>query len=181
VTTAKQDREARLSLGIDPAPVLRSMPTQKPGRSEQVVGTPRDLLDAVERRFGPIRLDLAANDENKVCEKYLGPGSAYGEDSLQVPWHQQGGHLWLNPPFADIDPWAAKCAEESKLGARISFLVPYTVADWFRTHVYGKALVLGLSPRVTFRGHATPYPKDLQLIAWGPYVAPGWDVWRWRK
>ena len=167
-----------------------SAPKQKPGRSKQDVQTPRDLLDAVERRFGRIVVDLAATRDNAVVENgcYYGKGSLFGgtEDSLQVPWARYAPGLphelqWLNPPYANIWPWAAKCAEEGEMGARIAMLVPASIgSNWFAEHVHDKALVLAISPRVTFVGHTSPYPKDLILAVYGPWVAPGFDTWRWR-
>jgi len=62
--------------------MTRTMPAQRPGRSEQTVCTPREFLDAVEKRFGPIRIDLAATAENKVALLHLGPGSPIAEDAL---------------------------------------------------------------------------------------------------
>jgi phage N-6-adenine-methyltransferase len=159
------------------------MPVQKPGRSVQVVGTPRDLLNAVEKRFGPITLDLAANRENRVCENFFGPGTHLvgGEDSLAPNVSWRGLSLrWINPEFSDIDPWAAKCAAE-RHHAFIAMLTPASVgADWFREHVHQKAMVLFLSPRITFVGHTQPYPKDCILSVFGPFVAPGYDCWRWK-
>src|SRR5690606_17204709 len=86
---------------------LTRMPAQKPGRSAQDYATPRVFLDAVERRFGRIRWDLAAHELNAVCDLWIGEH----QDSLTVPWAEQcRGLCWLNPPFGDIEPWAAKCA-----------------------------------------------------------------------
>lgn len=161
---------------------MKRMPRQKRHRSPQAIGTPADLLRAVERRFGPIAVDLAANLENRVVPVHLGPGSALAENALAptVLWHQFTGNLWLNPPFDPIEPWAEKSASEADRGASVLLLVPYAVADWFRFHVHHKALVLGLSPRPRFVGYDGPYPKDVQLCVFGPRVAPGFDVWRWK-
>lgn len=159
----------------------RKMPRQKPGESEQVVGTDPLFLAALARRFGPIRFDLAANASNAVAPNYYGPGSPLGEDTLVMPWHKHGGVLFLNPEFDDIEPYAAKCREEGALGGRVHFLVPAsTGANWFRFHVNKHALILALSPRLTFVGHMQPYPKDMILAVFGPWVAPGFDCWRWR-
>lgn len=161
--------------------MTRSMPAQKPGRSEQVVCTPRDFLEAVAKRFGPIRVDLAATAENRVAPIHFGPGSEHGEDSLKVHWHHFGGNLFCNPPFGRIDPWVEKATAEAKYHARVLMLLPASVgSDWFAEHVFGKALVLALRPRITFVNHSAPYPKDTVLVAWGPYVAPGFDLWRWK-
>jgi phage N-6-adenine-methyltransferase len=161
--------------------MTRTMPAQKPGASEQVVGTPPAFLTAVERRFGPIRWDLAATHANTVLPVYhYGPGSKYGENALTERWAQHGGVLWLNPEFSDIDPWAAKSNTEGRAGARVKMLVPASVGtDWWAEHVHYKAMVLFLRPRLTFIGHTDPYPKDLALCCYGPWVSPGYNTWRW--
>jgi len=153
---------------------------QKPGDSEQIVRTPPEFLAAVERRFGPIRFDLAANADNHVAPEWYGPGSPLGEDALTQSW-QRGGVLWLNHPFAESARFAAKAHEEGDRGARIHMLMPAAVSTvWFSEHVYGHALVLALRPKIRFVGHTADYPKDLILAVYGPWVAPGFDVWRWK-
>lgn len=42
-----------------------------------------------------------------------------------------------------------------------------------------KAMVLGLSPRLTFKGEKDPYPKDLMLSVYGQAYS-GFDTWNWR-
>jgi phage N-6-adenine-methyltransferase len=153
------------------------MPVQKPGKSVQEVETPADLMAAVEKRFGRMDFDLAANAENAKAEKFFHPG----HDSLKQDWSKLNGNLWLNPPYGDIGPWAAKCAELN-LGmfgdSRIFMLTPAsTGADWFQDHVCGNASILALSPRITFRGHVSPYPKDCCLSVFG--AIPSFGIWRW--
>jgi phage N-6-adenine-methyltransferase len=153
----------------------RFMPEQKPGRSVQEVGTPREFLDAVERRFGSLDWDLAADGSNHVTPYWFGPGSRYEQDSLTAHW-AAGYFSWLNPPYGNIAPWARKCAFA---GMRIAFLVPASVgSNWFAEHVDGKALVLFLRPRLTFVGHTQSYPKDLILAMYGE--KPGYECWRWK-
>lgn len=163
--------------------VARVMPIQKPGRSVQEVGTPREFLYAVEARFGRIGVDLAADESNHVVEHYCGPGGMF-DDSLSLAcqwgWSDHPGLRWLNPPFAKIGPWAEKCAEQSSIGpCMIAMLVPAAVgANWFADHVAGRAAVYFLRPRLTFLGHKDPYPKDLMLAVYGE--KPGYECWRWR-
>lgn len=158
------------------------MPAQKPGTSRQDYATPAAFIEAVERRFGQLDWDLAAHAENSKCgPRFFGQGSTHNEDSLAVPWSSvlSTGKLWLNPPFARIEPWAKKCAEEStkRLGL-ILMLTPASVgANWFQEHVLGKAFVLALSPRLSFDGVA-PFPKDCSLAVYG-YGLHGFDTWRW--
>ena len=152
-----------------------SQPKQKPGKSEQIVCTPRVLLDAVEARFGAIKYDLACSEANKVCpDAYSVEASG---DSLGCMWPlADDGLCYLNPPYGNITPWAKKAHGSS---ARIAMLVPASIgSNWFRDHVHGKAYVLALNPRVTFVGHSAAYPKDLILAVYG-HGLTGFDVWRW--
>jgi DNA N-6-adenine-methyltransferase (Dam) len=181
-----------------------SEPAQKPGKSRQDFGTPRAFLDAVQLRFGRITLDLAAHERNHVCDRWFGPG---GEcvDSLQETW-PESGVLWLNPEFADIEPWARKCAahitpNRRQLGSLeehldeitgeslwraarkfvILLLVPASIgSNWFACHVNGKAIVEGVQGRLSFDGKA-PYPKDCMLCQFWPDGRHGFGVWDWRK
>lgn len=153
----------------------KKMPAQKRGQSIQTYGTPPELKDALEHRFGPLSFDLAASAENTLV-----PGAYFDErrNSLVQDWHRIGGTLFLNPPFAQIMPWAKKCRTEAELGARILLLVPAAVGSvWFATHVHRHAFVLALVGRITFVGETQPYPKDCVVAAYGWGV--GFDTWRW--
>lgn len=156
------------------------MPRQKPGASRQDYGTPWEFIRAVEARFGSLVHDLAAHTENMKCV------TCYTEelDSLVQPWaeHFPVGNLWLNPPFADIEPWAVKClAESKKRHGAIFMLTPASVgSNWFIREIHGKALVIPLSPRLTFDGTSDPYPKDLMLTMFSCDLV-GFAPWRWKE
>lgn len=159
-----------------------TMPAQKPGRSEQSVGTPAIFLDAARRRLGIVdfAIDLAADHQNSVC------GLCFTEElnSLVQPWHRychaRVGWGWLNPPFGDIAPWAQKCWEESRLGAQVALLVPAaTGAAWWIDSVRGKGYITYLQGRITFVGHEIGYPKDLALVLYAPFLEGGSCTWRW--
>lgn len=159
----------------------RKMPKQRPATSRQDYGTPSDFLVAVEHRFGRLTFDLACRSDNaKTVGGYF---FDKGIDALKEPWgldHPEG-NLWLNPPYDDIGKWAEKCASESvRRYGQILFLVPASVgANWFAEHVHRKAIVLALSPRLTFEGCTECYPKDLMLCVYGHGLS-GFDTWRWR-
>lgn len=185
---------------------VRKAPRQKPGRSKQDYETPRDFLAAVSKRFGRLDVDLAASCDNHKAPKYI----TQQEDSLSVPWAQQWPYstMWLNPPFGNIEPWAAKCRAEGarlletapklephltmeaweqgctptvKRPGKIIMLVPASVgSNWFAEHVHGHALVLGIRPRIEFVGADDPYPKDLMLCLFGYTRLPHFDCWRWK-
>ncbi len=160
----------------------RAMPAQRPGKSKQDYATPDDFIAAVKKRFGirEFAWDLAADASNTKAVWFFDEE----DDSLKQDWTKLKGDLWLNPPFADIDPWAAKCAAANLWGchsgrlARIFFLTPLSSANWFARHVDGKALVILLNGRLSFDGKA-PYPKDCMISCFG--VKPGYECWNWRK
>ena len=147
-------------------------------RSKQDYATPWEFVRSVEERFGTIAVDLAAHADNAKADRFL----TEAEDSLSVCWHRlaPGMLLWLNPPFARIAPWAQKCAHETRQGARVAMLVPASVgSNWFADHVLNRALVLALSPRLSFDGR-NAYPKDLILAVYGTGGPTAFDVWRWK-
>jgi phage N-6-adenine-methyltransferase len=155
----------------------RVMPIQKPGKSEQTVGTPDDLIDAVEARFGKLFVDLASDKRNAKAEEFITPE----QDSLKAKWRDYSDQImWLNPPFGDIPPWAAKCARTKlRRGGRILLLVPAGVGtNWFAESIFEKALVLFLRSRVKFVGHKQGFPKDLMLCVYGE--KPGIELWDWK-
>ncbi len=143
--------------------------------SDQEVRTPRIFLDAVEKRFGKVTLDLAANAENAVCRSHFGPGSSLGEDALAQRW-DNFGLQWLNPPFRNVRAWAEKCYEESALGSLIAMLAPASVCtDWFIEYVKPHAYVFELTPRV-FKVEV----RDCILALYTPEGYVGRETWRWR-
>lgn len=154
-----------------------SEPEQKPGRSKQDYGTPRIFLDAVERRFGPIGFDLAAHAENAVVPDYFSPE----QNSLVQNWELPGVRVaWLNPEFADIDPWARRVSECRLLPRWTLMLVPASIdSHWYRDHILGKTMVWGI-PRIQFVGTTASYPKALMLCGAG-FGVSGSGFWQWNK
>lgn len=158
-------------------------PKQKPGKSEQSVATPWEFIQALERRFGKLTIDLAANSENAKTTHYIGDGI----DSLAAEWKIASDPIraWLNPPFARIEPWVAKCEFQRSLldeGDAIFLLVPASVgANWYWNHVARPADVYALSPRMTFIGHEDPYPKDLILAVYTKHSGDVFKRWEWLR
>lgn len=152
-----------------------TMPKQKPSHSKQDYETPSEFIAAVEKRWGKLEIDLACTLENKKAPIPITPS----QDSLSVNWLAWQGRRWLNPEFADIEPWAHKCAWETPAGSSTFLLVPASVGTlWFAFWVFQKARVFFLRPRLTFVGCRDPYPKDLMLCIYGPQ--PGFECWDWR-
>lgn len=184
-TSAKQAKLAQLGQ------VPRVMPVQKPGKSEQTVETPWELIDAIEGHYGPMTFDLAATRENckvrtkprgllyKPTDMRYGPGSRFGHDALKEDWNDLvAGNFWLNPPYGSIAPWAERCSLQKK--GKIFFLIPASVgSNWWASFVDTVAEVRFLSPRLTFVGHTASYPKDIALCVYGSQ--PDYTCWRWKK
>lgn len=184
-----------------------SGPVQKPGKSKQTYGTPVALIDAVEKRWGPLVIDLAAEPETAKAP-YL---FTKEDDYLKQEWVKGAGLpddalCWCNPPFEDIGPWAEKWDQDATKGARIISLVPASIgSEWFAEHVFGHAKVVGLRPRLAFQGchvlfprdhpragerkcvdplcdGCATYPKDCMLMLWGKFEDPTdmFSIWRWK-
>lgn len=149
--------------------------------SRQDYATPRSLLDAVVAHFGvAFSVDLAADASNSIAPVHF----SIEQDALSQDWSALHGALWLNPPFADIEPWAEKCAvsfdarrkrrDLRLLGWELYFLVPASVgSNWYARHVHGRAAVHFLSHRLSFDGKH-PYPA-----VYGR--EPGYSCWRWNE
>lgn len=138
--------------------------------------TPQALIAACERRWGKLTIDLAADEANKKADVYIGEA----EDSLKTPWPAQGV-CWLNPPFANIEPWARKCEEHMLGGGNVLLLVPASVgALWFVNHIANKADVYLLTKRVSYDGKS-PYPKDCLIAHFHPESLGKWEAWDWTK
>lgn len=162
-----------------------TMPKQKPGRSEQVVCTPPEFLQAVRKRLHieDFDWDLAADEANSVVHTIGAWKRHYNEndDSLVQSWQQGRGWNWCNPPYADIEPWVRKAWIEADKGAQTAMLVPASVgSNWWRDHVSTRAYINHLNGRLTFVGHKSPYPKDLALLLYTPWGFWGTETWNWR-
>lgn len=152
------------------------------GASKQDYSTPVDFIAAVEKRFGKIDFDLAANAGNAKAARYF----SETDDALAQDWDALARsfyacttdhlHLFLNPPFGNIAPWARKCAE-SRNARPLSFLIPAAVgSNWYREFVHERAKVYILNGRLSFDGKS-PYPKDCLLARYGE--PPGYYCWTW--
>ena len=145
--------------------------------SKQDYKTPDNFMRAVKHQFGTVGWDLAASPHNAQCHNYFDEKL----NSLNQDWTALETLLWLNPPFNDIAPWAAKCAHECTRGAEILFLVPASVgSEWFAERVYQHADVYLLRGRLSFDGKS-PYPKDCMLAHYRRGNENRITVWDWRK
>lgn len=170
-------------------------------RSEQVVSTPWAFIRAVEVKFGPIAVDLAATHQNAKARIFISPDV----DTFKQDWTQwlKGGLGWLNPEFDPMDLWVAKCAKEQQRGSRFVALGPASIStNWFWNHVQPYSTVYCLTPRIAFEGShnvfpkshpragqrkcdlscvgCCPYPKDLMLCHYDKNPSHELQRWKWR-
>ena len=141
--------------------------------------TPPALVRKLQQTFH-FAWDLAADAESSICQpdstglghRWLGPGSPYGEDALDVPWSDLGGYPcgFLNPPYSltqykqgkdagvpvvnlrwlRIEEWARKAVVESERGFTTVAVMPYAAqTEWFRLYVMGHT-----RDGNSWRGHA---------------------------
>jgi len=167
-----------------------TVPQQRPHRSKQDYATPMIFINAVKSLLSIDRFafDFAADLSNHKASRYW----MITNDALSQPpaaWKRQCGSDWgwLNPPYASIGPWAKKCLEASRQGAKIAFLVPASVgSNWFRDYIHGAygVRVLFLNGRIPFIPDKPNwlYPKDCMLVLFGDEDAPPYssDIWTWR-
>ncbi len=129
--------------------------------------TPKQLFDWLDAEFN-FTLDAAANAENHLCPRWLGPGSRW-PDAITVSW--SGDTCWLNPPYSQIATFMAKAVlETSQPGTTVVALVPArTDTRWWHEYVWsrlGRGWNFGvrgnfLKGRLKFGGgkHSAPFPS----------------------
>jgi hypothetical protein len=174
-------------------------PTVNRFNSEQVVSTPWEFIRAVERKFGPLVVDLAATAQNAKAPRFITPEI----DTFTQGWTEwlNGGLGWLNPEFDPMVKWVSYCAKQQQRGAEFLVLGPASIStNWFWDHVKPYATVISITPRIPFEGShnvyppshprkgerkcselcvgCCPYPKDLML---SHYCAnPNHELQRWK-
>lgn len=87
-------------------------------------GTPQDLFDDLNSKYGPFTLDVCASKENAKCSSFY--GLDVGLDGLTADWSINaipGPKCWMNPPYSDPYPWLKKASEEAKKGCTVVCLL----------------------------------------------------------
>lgn len=157
----------------------QNVQTGAPGRQDYE--TPDEFFRLCDREF-QFGFDLAAHGSNRKCGFWYGPESPFGIDSLALSWWDIPSWSWLNPPFAEIKPWARKCLEESEKGAKVAMLtLASTGANWFRDYCWDRCQIRFLNGRLKFKGAKDFFPKDLALYVFDRELSPKVEIWDWRN
>jgi len=93
--------------------------------------TPPWLFKRLNDEF-QFNLDAAATFENRLVNAFFDKNS----DALTKDWGGKGSTVFLNPPFGRgaVDAFAKKAFWESRDGAIVVCLFPFSGAKWFRTY-----------------------------------------------
>jgi phage N-6-adenine-methyltransferase len=133
----------------------------------------------VQERFGEIKYDLAASEDNYVSEHLYFDEKV---DSLTQNWHKLDGLMWCNPPFANIEPWVRKAADSVRMNPRIQLLMllPASVgSNWYKDYGLGYSQTMFLNPRLTFKECDDPYPRDCMILYYHGAMQ-GQSIWKWK-
>ena len=110
--------------------------------------TPRDLFCSFDERFH-FDIDVAASDENKLCENYY----TEEDDGLSHQWY---GNVWCNPPYSNVKVWLHKALNELSSGRcqTVVFLLNVdTSTQYFHDIILASAQEIHLiRGRVNFEG-----------------------------
>lgn len=150
--------------------------------------TPRDLFRAVDALAGGFTLDAAADAENHLVPRWLGPGSYRRSDALTCSWvdSYNGERVWLNPPYGrDLPKFAAKAVAEvtAERSLTVWMLVPARVdTRWWKLLMERADEVRFIAGRVRFETaegakDAAPFPSAIVRLrhdGGNPRVVWGW-------
>lgn len=156
---------------------MAKKPQQKPGKSEQTVGTPAAFIRAVEAWRGKLDFDLCALPSNAKAPRYFTPE----QDSLKQNWAALRGRLWCNPPYGDVEPWVAKMAAECGVYNHGIVLIPASVdSNYWEKYIHRSAAIYWVKGRLTFDGHPHNFASALALLIYGE--PPGYyGQWDWKQ
>jgi phage N-6-adenine-methyltransferase len=128
--------------------------------------TPWELFNELDRKHGPITLDVCATAEKAKCAAFYSPA----DDGLAQPWT---GTCWMNPPFSAIADWVAQADEAAKAGATVVCLLPVrTDTRWWHAHVAHHEIEFRKG-RVKFAGAKSGAPFPSAVVVMRPPPAPG--------
>lgn len=115
--------------------------------------TPKELFEKLDKEYY-FHLDVAATNENALCERYY----TQETNGLLQSWDVQIGSVWCNPPYGkDIIKWVEKAYTESFTGVPIVMLIPArTDTRWFHNFVYHKAKIVFLRGRLHYGMNGIP-------------------------
>lgn len=159
--------------------------------SHSIWWTPRDLIEVLKREF-PFDLDAAADEDNKICERFIDKEM----DALVTPW--KGKCVYVNPPYGEglgsklIAPFVKRAYEQhlEQQNTVVALLPAYTDPRYWRDYCSLAHEIRFLVGRLKFLDHgksvmSARFPSVLVIWKWIPglkygYAPHTWH-WDWRK
>lgn len=139
-------------------------------------GTPDELFNKINAKYGPFRLDAAADINNAKAKFYL----TEEENALRYDW-SCFGKVWLNPPYSKSNEFVEKAYRESLKGCRVVCLIPARTDTkrWHR-YVMKAKKVYFIEGRVKFVGGkaSAPFPSAIVIFEKGKHKYPKFETWR---
>ena len=122
--------------------------------------TPTDLYEALNARYGPFELDVAASSENTKCDVYITEEQNALKQSWNtlyasnVLWMAAGINVWCNPPYHSIDDWVNHAIKQVGHSCQsITMLLPNrTDRPWFKTLLTHAKHIHFIQGRLRFTG-----------------------------
>ncbi len=113
-------------------------------------GTPYSLFEKCEQRYDKFDLDAAADSNWSMVSEYI----TKEQDALMESTQWNGQNIWINPPYdyKSISKFINRSIEESKLGKRITLLLPAkTDQEWFHKSIHEAYEIIFIKKRLSFR------------------------------
>lgn len=112
--------------------------------------TPGNVFKLAEKLYGPFDIDLAATNENTLCEKYIDKAM----NTFASSWI---GHGWLNPPFSPYTSNGYKTTIKDWVRLIISCNTPITGVisaavgnSWYYDLCLGCKDIIDIYPRIRY-------------------------------
>lgn len=113
-------------------------------------GTPMDLFQKLDRRFG-FGLDPCAWPDNRLDTTHF---FTEEDDGLSKNWWL--GPVFMNPPYSKPGPWCKKAYETSLKGALVVGLLRHDPSTkWWNAWIKDKAIVIPVPYRLKFVNYDT--------------------------
>lgn len=118
-----------------------------------------------------VRLALRGRIDLDPCAGRRGHGEANirrPSCGLEEPW---AGRVFVNPPFDELDRWAAKCRREHEgRGAEVILLLPArTDTAYWHEEIASATAVCFWRGRMRFEGAKSSAPFPTALAYWGAW------------
>lgn len=109
--------------------------------------TPPEFVRPLTREVGGFDLDAAAGAERSpIANETL----TEEDDGLASAWH---GHVWLNPPYSEMDEWTPKVVSElhrPEVDSVVYLVKGDSSTDWWQLAVKHAEAVAMLDSRLSF-------------------------------